>query len=73
VDGHIVTVKAFSHPNVITISVDDREDIRVTEDHSIEILPQVNVFPGVGPREASNRLAFEAPLSVRIGRIEKER
>jgi hypothetical protein len=59
VDGHIVTVKAFSHPNVITISVDDREDIRVTEDHSIEILPQVNVFPGVGPGRASNRLAFK--------------
>ena len=67
VGGHLIQVKALVSPNVIVLTVDRGEDVVVSEGKAVEILPDVKVH--AGPH--GNRLAFIAPRSIRISRIEK--
>jgi len=69
VDGHVVKVKNVVKPNLIVLTVDGGEDIVVSDQARIEILPDVFVFAGVGSTGRGSRLAFEAPVSIPIHRI----
>lgn len=68
VDGHEVRVKAINGA-LIVISVEGK-DFLVSDQKRVEILPEVYVSTGIGKKGGSNRLAFEAPLRVRISRVE---
>jgi sRNA-binding carbon storage regulator CsrA len=66
IGGHMLVVKALVAPNVVVVTIDRGEEILISEGKSVEILPGVKVQSGVG----GNRLAFHAPKSIRISRIE---
>ncbi len=66
VGGHLVQVKALVSPNVVVITVDRGDDIVISEEKTVEILPNVKVQSGLG----GNRLAFDAPKTIRISRVE---
>lgn len=67
-----VTVKAVVNPTLMVVRVNDGPDVVVSDKESVEIMPGVKVFAGVG-RKASggNRLAFEAPRDISIYRLEE--
>ena len=69
IGGHLLVVKALVQPNVVVVTVDRGEEIVISEGKSVEILPDVKVQAGVG----GNRLAFHAPKSIRISRIETQK
>lgn len=71
IGGRLLTVKAMAQPNLIVVSVDRGQDIVVSDLSRTEILPNVFVFAGVGRGGGGNRLAFEAPKSIRISRVEE--
>ena len=75
VPPHVLEVKALTQPNLIVVSLDGGKDILVTDKARTEILPTVFVFAGIGHSGSggSNRIAFEAPQSIRITRAEKEK
>jgi len=73
VGGHLLVVKNLVHPNLIVISVDRGEDIVISDKANTEILPGVEVFSGIGMGGGGNRLAFTAPKSIRISRVEEDR
>lgn len=70
VGGHVIEVKELTSPNLIVISVDNQPDIVISEMENKPILPDVLVQVGVSKGGAYNRLAFTAPMSIRISRIE---
>jgi 5-methylcytosine-specific restriction protein A len=76
VGDSVVEVRATNLPKRIIISVNGGEEITVDENetHPVEILPDVQVFVGVGPGKHStaNRLAFKAPRVIPIHRISEE-
>lgn len=67
VGGHMLQVKALVHPNVVVVTIDRGEEVVISEGKTVEILPNVRVQSGVG----GNRLAFHAPKSIRISRVEE--
>jgi hypothetical protein len=67
VGGHQVKVKSLTHPNIIVVTVDNGPELVISEDKTVEILPDVKVQSGIG----GNRLAFHAPRRIRISRMEK--
>jgi hypothetical protein len=73
VGGHVVQVKTLVRPNKIVVTVDNGAEIVINESRT-QILPTVFVFVGIGQvqqqkKQGGNRLAFEAPKSIRISRI----
>src|ERR1035441_6612576 len=76
VGDSVIEVRATTVPKRITISVNGGKEITVddNETHPVEILPDVQVFVGVGPGKHStaNRLAFKAPRVIPIYRISEE-
>ena len=68
IGGHILQVKALPAPSVAVVTVDRGDEILLSDGKAVEILPHVKVQTGPG-----NRLAFQAPKSIRISRLEKER
>jgi len=73
VGGHLLQVKEIAPHNLIVISIDKGEDMVISELSRTEILPTVFVFVGVGQSGGGNRLAFEAPKTIRINRVEDTR
>ena len=73
VDGHLLQVKALRHQNLIVVSVDKGKDVMVNDREGTEILPFVFVFCGAAAEGEGNRLAFDAPKSIRISQIEHVR
>jgi hypothetical protein len=65
VGDHQVRVKELSPPNLIVITIDGKEDKMISDKERTEIVPEVFVSTG----GAQNRLAFEAPKSIRIKRV----
>ena len=65
VGDSVIEVRATALPQRIIISVNGGKEITVddNEAHPVEILPDVQVFVGIGPGKHStaNRLAFKAP------------
>jgi len=68
--GHVLEVKDIAKGNLIVVSIDGGNDKIISEQASIEVLPEVFVFAGIGPGGSSNRLAFTAKRSIPIHRIE---
>lgn len=65
IGGHVLQVKSLVHPNVVIVTVDRGDDIIISENKAVEVLPGVKVQSGIG----GNRLAFQAAKSIRISRI----
>jgi hypothetical protein len=66
IGGHLLQVKALVAPNIVVVTIDQGQEIMVSEEKAVELLPNVKVQTGVG----GNRLAFHAPKSIRISRVE---
>lgn len=71
--GHILQVKSLVHPNLIVVSVDQGEEVVISDQKAVELLPGVRVQTGVGPGGSGNRLAFTADRAIRISRMEDRR
>lgn len=71
VGGHKVQVKSVVKNNLIVITVDDGEEITISDQERVEIVPGVFVFAGVGANGTGYRLGFEAPKSILINRMEE--
>lgn len=59
-------------PTVVMLKVEGGEDFMISDKERTEILPDVFVSLGLNHRTQStnsNRLAFEAPMSVKINRV----
>jgi hypothetical protein len=69
VGGHRVLVKELINPGLIVITVDSGDEIVVSENSKVEILPGVEVQTGAGNGK-NRRLAFHAHKSIRISRVE---
>jgi sRNA-binding carbon storage regulator CsrA len=69
VGDHTVEVRAIVRSTIIIISVDGEHDLTISDNESVEILPNVRVFAGVGRGGTGNRLAFDAPKEVKIHRL----
>jgi hypothetical protein len=73
VGGHILEVKEVWGfvEMVIRVSLDGAPAVVVIEQSPLELIPGVSVFVGRGKTQSkgSYRLAFEAPLSIRINRV----
>jgi len=54
----------------ITVAIDGGEDIVVTDRSKSKILPDVLAFSGIGANGNRNRLAFEAPRTIPIRRMD---
>ncbi len=70
VGANMVTVRRIITSTLIVVAVDGGPDVTVSEQEKIELMPGVFVFAGVGGSGLGNRLAFEAPRSVNIRRLE---
>ncbi|MFY9724638.1 MAG: hypothetical protein WB579_00530 [Bryobacteraceae bacterium] len=70
VGDHCVQVKNMVPPDMIVISVDDGEEVLVSDQYKSQILPDVLVFSGIGQNGGGNRLAFDAPKSIKIKRLD---
>lgn len=70
VGNSVVEVRAIRFPKTIVVSVDGGKEITVDDNlaHSVEILPKVRVYVGVGSGKhgSANRLAFDAPKTIPI-------
>jgi len=57
---------------MIAITVDDGEELLITDQKATKSLPKVSVSSGVrrGGLGNGNRLAFDAPKSIEITRLE---
>ena len=75
IGDHCLEVRAIapsSDPaagDLITVAIDDGEDIVVTDRSKIKLAPEVWVFSGVGATGNRSRLAFEAPRTILIRRL----
>lgn len=67
VGKQVVTVKSIAATGHVVLQVGNQEFV-ISEEERKEILPQVHVFSF-----ESNRLAFEAPTSIRIQRVREEK
>lgn len=72
VGSHVVTVTEIVRDNLMTVEAGGLKHM-VTDTERTEILPSVFVFCGSSHGQAATnaRLAFEAPRSININRIEK--
>jgi sRNA-binding carbon storage regulator CsrA len=72
VGDSIVKVKAIKNHKLIIVSVNGGPDISVNDNNAdaVEILPDVRLFTGLDRDGARSRLAFDAPRSIKITRIE---
>jgi hypothetical protein len=66
----VVEVRAIHFPKTMVVMVDGGKEFTVDDNvgHSVEILPNVRVYVGIGPgkHSSANRLAFEAPKAIPI-------
>jgi hypothetical protein len=69
VGKHEVEVKDIIQSNLIMVSVDQGDDVLISDQKQTEILPDVFVFSGVGASGSGNRLAFKAPREIAIRRV----
>lgn len=75
VGGKTVHVRKILTPVLLVLTVDDGDEILVSDKERVKIMPDVFVFAGVGSPKGDgqgvgNRLAFEAPRSIAIHRLE---
>ena len=68
--GHLLQVKALVQRKLIVVTVDGGNDVVISDKDRKEIVPGVWVQVGVSERAKNIRLAFEAPKTIRISRIE---
>jgi sRNA-binding carbon storage regulator CsrA len=73
VGDHVVRVKSINSPNLFVVDIDGGNEVVISEREKIEVLPDVFVQSGVGQKGGGNRLAFDAPRSIKISRIEESR
>jgi hypothetical protein len=68
----VLTVHEIIRPDAVSVSVDDGPQFILSDQYSTEIAPEVRVFCGMArnSEHQASRLAFEAPRSVKINRIE---
>jgi hypothetical protein len=69
---HIVKVAAIVAPTVYLLTVDNGPELLVSDQETTEILPGVTVFVGTSKTGSINRLAFTAPRSIVISRVEED-
>lgn len=71
INGHLLRVKSLMQdPNVIIITIDGGPEFLVTDKDQQEILPNVKVQLGIGRTGGNNRLAFDAPRTIPIHRLD---
>jgi hypothetical protein len=60
-----------ARPKMVTLKVNGRKPVVVTDEEQIEILPAVKVQVGVkdGLNISGSRLAFDAPRYIQIQRV----
>jgi hypothetical protein len=69
VGEHMVEVKKVHSTTLMTLTIDGESDVQVSDQSRKEIVPSVHVFTGSKEGETGYRLAFEAPKSVKISRL----
>jgi hypothetical protein len=68
----VLRVLEVIHGTVVNVMVGDRKFV-ITEEERTEVLPEVFVSCGVKPgwnKDERSRLAFEAPIDIRINRLD---
>jgi hypothetical protein len=70
VGEHKITVISVDSSDQVTIAREDGKIFRVCTTKSTEILPDVYVSIGSETARWGLRLAFEAPLGIKIGRAD---
>lgn len=74
--GHTLQVKSITPPNLIVVAIDNQQEHVLSDQSRVQILPDVWAFTGIGQNGAGmtgNRIAFEAPRSIRISRVGESR